>query len=316
MPYDPEQRLPLRQGDKARTDFAALESDLEAISARPAEHPPLSTQEHWEDINNPDGRTSLLMPACLKRVVRAILGAKILDDLTTSYCEHLFWEIVLTKYIPPLPGKRAIEIGSAPGHFGVKLYRKFGCEPFGLEYTEVGAQLNRETFIKAGIDPGNVFHSDFFDVGFHSVYRASFDVVMSCGFIEHFPDPRAVVDRHIALLKDGGFLIITVPRLRGLNYLLAKLVAPRLIQIQNLEIMSVTNFTSLFDADILTPLWCGLVGGIGIEMVTSHSESRMLRLAGSMVQKLFNLLLRISPFAIESHVTSPHLVFIGTKRRA
>ena len=256
------------------------------------------------------------MPAYLKRVVRAIFGAKILDDLTTSYCEHLFWEIVLTKYIPPLPGKRAIEIGSAPGHFGVKLYRKFGCEPFGLEYTEAGARVNRDTFIKAGIDPGNVFHNDFFDTEFHSAHRASFDVVLSCGFIEHFPDPRAVVDRHIALLKDAGFLIITVPRLRGLNYFLAKLVAPRLIQIHNLEIMSVSAFASLFDAEILTPLWCGLVGGIGIEMVTSHSENRVLRLAGSVVQKLFNLLLRISPFRIESRVTSPHLVFIGTKRRA
>jgi 2-polyprenyl-3-methyl-5-hydroxy-6-metoxy-1,4-benzoquinol methylase len=280
------------------------------------EHSRLSTQDHWEGINNPGGRASFVMPRYLKRVVRAILGTKIIDDLTTNYCKHLFWEVVLPKYIPPLPGKRAIEIGSAPGHLSVKLHQKFGCEPFGLDYTEVGARVNQATFIKAGIDPGNVLCNDFFEDEFHSTYRASFDVVMSYGFIEHFADPRAVVDRHVALLKDGGFLIISVPRLRGLNYVLAKLVARRLISMHNLEIMSLDTFTPLFDAEILTPLRCGLIGGIDIDMVTSHSESRVVRLAGSIVQKLFNLLFRISPFRIESRFTSPHLVFIGTKRRA
>jgi len=39
MPDDLEHRLTLRQADQARTDFAALESDLEAIMARIARLP-------------------------------------------------------------------------------------------------------------------------------------------------------------------------------------------------------------------------------------------------------------------------------------
>ena len=39
MPDDPESRLTLRQADQARTDFAIIESDLEAIYARPSRLP-------------------------------------------------------------------------------------------------------------------------------------------------------------------------------------------------------------------------------------------------------------------------------------
>jgi hypothetical protein len=39
MPNDPEQRLTLRQADQARTDFAIIEDELEALLARLARMP-------------------------------------------------------------------------------------------------------------------------------------------------------------------------------------------------------------------------------------------------------------------------------------
>jgi hypothetical protein len=39
MPDDPETRLTLRQIDQARTDFAAIESDLESLMRRIAQLP-------------------------------------------------------------------------------------------------------------------------------------------------------------------------------------------------------------------------------------------------------------------------------------
>ena len=39
MPNDPKQRLTLRQADQARTDFAAIESDLEFLMQRIAQLP-------------------------------------------------------------------------------------------------------------------------------------------------------------------------------------------------------------------------------------------------------------------------------------
>ena len=48
MPNDPEQRLTLRQADQARTDFAIIEDELEAIHARVARLP--SRAELWRAV--------------------------------------------------------------------------------------------------------------------------------------------------------------------------------------------------------------------------------------------------------------------------
>jgi hypothetical protein len=45
MPEDPERYLTLRQADQARTDFAIIEDELEAIYARVARLP--SRREVW-----------------------------------------------------------------------------------------------------------------------------------------------------------------------------------------------------------------------------------------------------------------------------
>ena len=57
---DPERRLTLRQADQARTDFAIIEDDLEAIYARLAKMPTRS-------------ETLKLTLGCLAAVVLALL---------------------------------------------------------------------------------------------------------------------------------------------------------------------------------------------------------------------------------------------------
>jgi SAM-dependent methyltransferase len=49
------------------------------------------------------------------------------------------------------------------------------------------------------------------------VFRApfageSFDLVFSQGLIEHFPNPRAILEAHARLVKPGGWLVINVPQ--------------------------------------------------------------------------------------------------------
>lgn len=69
----------------------------------------------------------------LKRIVRRSLGARLVDDLTSSYTEHVRWNVIYPRYLPKTPGAKVIEIGSAPGHHLVQLWKVFGYEPFGVE---------------------------------------------------------------------------------------------------------------------------------------------------------------------------------------
>lgn len=63
-----------------------------------------------------------------------------------------------------------------------------------------------------GYRVGSFVQGDFFS--FEPGRR--YDVVASFGFIEHFEDWRAVVDRHIDLVAPGGHLLLTVPNFVGL----------------------------------------------------------------------------------------------------
>ena len=117
-------------------------------------------------------------------------------------------------------GAKVLEVGSAPGWHLVRLNQTFGFIPYGIEYSESGVELNREVFILHNINPDNVIHADFLSDEFHEQYKGYFDIAISRGFIEHFTDIEDIIEKHINLLTKGGYLIVSIPNLRGANYIL------------------------------------------------------------------------------------------------
>jgi 2-polyprenyl-3-methyl-5-hydroxy-6-metoxy-1,4-benzoquinol methylase len=77
----------------------------------------------------------------------------------------------------------------------------------GVEYAENSHQQTAQLFSDAQA-PADIRHEDFMKTTFEP---NSFDVVYSFGVIEHFTDPRPMVNKHLDMLKSGGVAIITVP---------------------------------------------------------------------------------------------------------
>ena len=50
--------------------------------------------------------------------------------------------------------------------------------------------------------------------------KTKYDLVYSCGFIEHFIDWEQIFIKHLSLVKDGGRIIITTPNFNGMQGLL------------------------------------------------------------------------------------------------
>lgn len=235
------------------------------------------------------------------------------------YSDYLLWDVMLKKYLPRTKSARVLEVGSAPGDFLVRLHKKYGFIPYGVEHSEPGVVQNRKLFSLYNIDPDNVIHADFFDDKFHRRFRQYFDIVVSRGFIEHFTDVEGVIDKHLNLLADGGYLIVSIPNLsrRSIYGACSSLSDSERLDMHNLDIMSKQTFSELFDRRGLSALYCDYCGTLRLSLLAS-SDKFLLRLALSACHRLqvllnpiFRLVLRDKGF--ESMRFSPFLLYIGLK---
>lgn len=243
-----------------------------------------------------------------------------LSEYWRDYSDYLEWEALYATYLPQAKGLKVIEIGSAPGTNLVRLHQTFGYEPYGVEYAEAGANLNRTVFSQHGLNPNHVIRADAFSEDFLTRYENSFDLVVSRGFIEHFTDMETVIQAHLRLLKPGGTLVITIPRLTGVPHLLFRFFNPDIIPMHNLSIMNKKSFAALFPRRELRTRVCDYYGTFrvhvcGAEHLTGRKAALMQVLKNG--QLGLNLLFRLAlgKRGAESPWFSPYLIYIGTKTR-
>ena len=75
-----------------------------------------------------------------------------------------------------------------------------------------------------------------------------YDVVSSFGFIEHFCDTADILLRHLDILRDGGYLVITVPNFKGMQYFYHRLFDWENLRLHNTDnAMSKRFFKSFFE---------------------------------------------------------------------
>lgn len=236
-----------------------------------------------------------------------------------SHLDHLVSDVVYPRYLGDLAGKRLVELGSAPGRHLVELRDRFGIEPWGVELTSAGAELNRRVFSRAGIDPAQVVQADFLSDAFQRRHAGSFDVVLSRGLVEHFPDPRGAVAAHLPLLSPGGLLLVMIPNVRGVYRLWLERFHPSLLARHNLEVMRPAAFREACRHEGLECLECGLLGvfdtySLRVDPARSRTLPRLVELLRRMLVPLQPVLRLVAPRGgLESRALSPFLLFVGRK---
>lgn len=70
-------------------------------------------------------------------------------------------------------------------------------------------------------------------------------MVLSVGVVEHFDDPRAVVQDHLRLVKPGGIALITVPNYRGIYGVIQRYFDAENLLVHNLDIMTCDALAAL-----------------------------------------------------------------------
>ena len=277
----------------------------------------LSSEEYWDSLYKPKAAAEpkrLSFRESVKVFLTKVLG----EDFLRSYADRILWNCIYRKYLPRTKDAKFLEIGSAPGTTLLRFHDTFGYTPYGIEYAESGAELNKELFRQHSLNPDNAIHADFFSDEFHNKYKEFFDIVYSRGFIEHFTDVNDVIDKHLNLLKKGGFMVIVIPRLKGINYWLTCFFHRETIAIHNLQIMEKPAFTKLFAKDNLTALLCDYYGTFTFDLFHSKKSSPLRYLV--IFANAFQLFLNLVFFALfgnrgaESRWFSPYLLYIGIKK--
>jgi len=135
-------------------------------------------------------------------------------DLSVVIPENYLFHRQLADVVQKNGVQTAIELGGFPGYYAVFLKKYLKLEVTLLDYFVhapiTGALLEANGLSKDAIE---IIETDLFNYQTTTQY----DLVLSCGLIEHFNDTRDIINRHIAFVKPGGTLFITLPNFKALN---------------------------------------------------------------------------------------------------
>src|SRR5689334_20798535 len=117
-------------------------------------------------------------------------------------------------FLPPLfelcgsllrPGARVLDVGCGNG-FTAGAFLERGCEVVGVDLSESGVAIARETYPKARFE---VFAAD--NQLLHHLNVEPFDIVVSTEVVEHLYAPRPYAAGCFAAIRPGGRFICSTP---------------------------------------------------------------------------------------------------------
>lgn len=134
--------------------------------------------------------------------------------LSVSIPENYLFHKELAGIIAGQNVKTAIELGGFPGYYAVFLKKYFKLDVTLLDYfvhpPVTSSLLEANQLNEKDI---RIIETDLFNY----TPEKQYDLVLSCGLIEHFNDTADIINRHINFVKPGGTLFITLPNFKALN---------------------------------------------------------------------------------------------------
>lgn len=179
----------------------------------------LTEQSYWEDYYKNTNTN--------KRQIQKVIS---------EYDEY--WELLIANNNSSSP-KTIIEIGGYPGRFLAYLSDKYQLIPTCLDYNSDRSKII-ESMNSFNIKEYNIIQADIFN--FEPTEK--YDLVISNGFIEHFDNYEAVMDKHKLFLKKGGTMLIMIPNKRWLRKWYGFLVDYKNLKAHNLKCMNKKTFVN------------------------------------------------------------------------
>jgi len=216
------------------------------------------------------------------------------------------------QYLPTAANGKPVtflELGCYPGRYLYYFAKHLGYQVEGVDFLPEAAEIPPR-LAEEGVEV-RVHVADFFTYNPENQY----DVVGSFGLVEHFPQWEEVLDRHLAMLKPGGTLVLNFPYMHYAQYYLRLLLNPANLEGHFLEVMDPLLWRSGLEARNCEVIYCNYYRTFGVFSggIAGNGAARFLRqtlyvlLKG--IQKAF-IWLRIN---IPNRYFSPFVVIVAKK---
>lgn len=119
------------------------------------------------------------------------------------------WYRLVLDYLPPIQGKRVLEVACGRGDF-LRVLAARGAMAYGADFSGYAVRIAQERLCEAGVNGARAaaIQADAHLLPFPDAF---FDVVISCETIEHLREPEAALREMARVTKRGGLLLLTTP---------------------------------------------------------------------------------------------------------
>lgn len=183
--------------------------------------------------------------------------------------------------------KSCIEIGCFPGKY-LTVPGGFGTELNGIDFIEEVRTLT-SVFSENGYRVGKFICEDFTK----NTINNTFDYVMSFGFMEHFDQWEIILDKHIELVSNNGYLILEVPNFKGFFQFLPRFIFDNSdFKRHNLESMNLNKWISILEQNNFEIVTAEYFGGYQL-WFDKKIRNKKIQLFRDFFVKCLNKLLKI-----------------------
>jgi SAM-dependent methyltransferase len=204
--------------------------------------------------------------------------------------------------------KTAIELGGFPGYYAVFLKKYFKLDVTLLDYF-VHPPVVNELLEKNGLTEKDIhiIETDLFNY----TPEKQYDLVLSCGLIEHFNDTDDIINRHITFVRPGGTLFITLPNFKAVNGWFQKNFDRENYDKHNIDSMDPALLKSICEQAGLKEVKSGYFGRFSVWLENESQKSAGVRLFKKAVWLTGKIFTKIIPF--ESKNLSPYIILVAKK---
>jgi SAM-dependent methyltransferase len=229
-------------------------------------------------------------------------------DLALTIDKKYLFHQQLAEIVKKNKVKTAIELGGFPGYYSIFLKKYLGIEVTLFDYF-VHPGILKKVLTKNELkeDDITVIENDLFK--YHPDQK--YDLVLSCGLIEHFKDTKDILERHLEFLKPGGTLFITLPNFRSLNGWVQKTFDQENYAKHNIDCMDPELLAKMLNDLHLTVVKASYWGRYSVWLENKDQKSGFTKAFIKTIWFIGKVATKLIP--VESKWLSPYIVLEANK---